>query len=60
MSSPAERYAAARQRTRQQTGAVGRFTAAHPDIAQVQVPAGAHDVNDLDELREIAADLAAG
>ncbi|AKU18152.1 ArsA family ATPase [Luteipulveratus mongoliensis] len=38
--------------------AIGRFTASHPDIAQVQVPAGAHDVNDVDELRRIGDSLA--
>ncbi|CAG7571604.1 anion-transporting ArsA/GET3 family ATPase [Barrientosiimonas humi] len=38
--------------------AIGRFVAAHPDIALVQVPAGAHDVNDVQELREIGDYLA--
>ena len=38
--------------------AIGRFTASHPDIALVQVPAAAHDVNDVDELRSIGDSLA--
>ncbi|MDF8264824.1 ArsA family ATPase [Luteipulveratus flavus] len=37
--------------------AVGRFTASHPDIAQVQVPSAAHDVNDVEELRQIGESL---
>ncbi|TWP34330.1 ArsA family ATPase [Leekyejoonella antrihumi] len=37
--------------------AIGRFTASHPDIPQVQVAAAAHDVNDIDELREIGNTL---
>lgn len=40
--------------------AIGRFTAAHPDIPQVQVAAAAHDVAGLTELREIADSLAGG
>ena len=45
---------------RRHAAAIGRFTASHPDIPQVQVPAGAHDVNDLIELREIAESLSSG
>lgn len=43
---------------RRHAAAIGRFVAAHPDIALVQVPAGAHDVNDVQELREIGDYLA--
>jgi hypothetical protein len=35
-----------------------RFTAAHPDVPVVEVPARPQDVHDLDGLREIAAAMA--
>jgi anion-transporting ArsA/GET3 family ATPase len=38
----------------------GRFTAAHPRVPVVDVPAQPGDVHDLDGLRRIAAALAAG
>jgi len=37
-----------------------RFTAAHPDVPVVEVPARPQDVHDLDGLREIAAAMAGG
>jgi len=37
-----------------------RFTAGHPGIPVVEVPASAQDIHDLDGLREIAAALTAG
>lgn len=41
-------------------GAVERFTAAHEDIAQVQVPASGSDVNNVTQLREIGHALSGG
>ena len=38
----------------------GRFTAAHPDVPVVEVPARPQDVHDLDGLRDIAAAMAGG
>jgi hypothetical protein len=35
-----------------------RFTAAHPDVPVVRVPACAEDVHDLDGLREVGQGLA--
>lgn len=40
--------------------AVERFTAAHEDIAQVQVPASGSDVNNVAQLREIGHALSGG
>ena len=37
---------------------IGRFTAAHPDVAQRNVPALATDVHDLASLRTIGSSLA--
>ncbi|WP_018157237.1 ArsA family ATPase [Demetria terragena] len=42
---------------RRHAAAIGRFIAAHPTIPLVQVPTGAHDINDVDELREIGGYL---
>jgi anion-transporting ArsA/GET3 family ATPase len=42
---------------RRHAAAIGRFVAAHPDIPVVQVPTGAHDINDVGELREIGVYL---
>jgi anion-transporting ArsA/GET3 family ATPase len=39
---------------------VARFTAGHPGIPVVEVPASAQDIHDLDGLREVAAALTAG
>jgi hypothetical protein len=36
---------------------VRRFTAGHPGIPIVEVPAAAQDIHDLDGLREVAAAL---
>jgi anion-transporting ArsA/GET3 family ATPase len=47
----------ARLHAREQ-GLRGRFTAAHPQVAVVDVPALAGDVHDLDGLREIGTSLA--
>ncbi|MBB2893079.1 ArsA family ATPase [Flexivirga oryzae] len=41
-----------------QEAAIGRFTAAHPTIPQVLVAAAAEDVNDVEQLRDIGAQLA--
>ncbi|GGB26386.1 anion-transporting ATPase [Flexivirga endophytica] len=41
-----------------QEAAIGRFTAAHPTIPQVVVAASAQDVNDVEQLRDIGAQLA--
>jgi anion-transporting ArsA/GET3 family ATPase len=38
----------------------GRFTSAHPEVAQVEVSALAGDVHDLDGLRGIGAELSSG
>ncbi|TWE10025.1 ArsA family ATPase [Rudaeicoccus suwonensis] len=40
------------------TAAIGRFTASHPQIPQVEVPTSAQDVNDIDQLRQLGAELA--
>jgi anion-transporting ArsA/GET3 family ATPase len=40
-----------------QEGLVRRFTAGHPGIPIVEVPAAAQDIHDLDGLREVAAAL---
>lgn len=42
---------------RRHAAAIGRFAASHPDIPLVQVPTGAHDINDVGELREIGGYL---
>lgn len=39
---------------------VARFTAGHPGIPLVEVPAAAQDIHDLEGLREVAAALTAG
>jgi anion-transporting ArsA/GET3 family ATPase len=39
---------------------VSRFTAGHPGIPVVEVPAAAQDIHDLDGLREVGAALTAG
>ncbi|GAB3587750.1 ArsA family ATPase [Calidifontibacter terrae] len=37
--------------------AIARFTVRHPQVPIVQVSAAGHDVNDIDELRSIGAEL---
>lgn len=51
-------HAAVYEQGRRHASAIERFVAAHPSIPVVQVPTGAHDVNDVGELREIGGYLA--
>ena len=52
----AERLALSQREARLQE----RFTSAHPSVAVVEVAAQPGDVHDLDGLRSVGADLAAG
>jgi len=48
-----------RRRARERSLAA-RFTGAHPTVPVAEVPAMPQDVHDIEGLREIGADLAAG
>ncbi len=48
------------RRRERETALTARFTAAHPAVRLVRVPALAEDVHDLDGLRQVAGSLAKG
>jgi anion-transporting ArsA/GET3 family ATPase len=50
-------HATLAETAQRQEGLVRRFTAGHPGIPLVEVPAAAQDIHDLDGLREVAAAL---
>jgi anion-transporting ArsA/GET3 family ATPase len=53
-------HATLAQTANRQQGLVNRFTAGHPGIPMIEVPAAAEDIHDLAGLRDIAAALAQG
>jgi anion-transporting ArsA/GET3 family ATPase len=53
-------HAALAETANRQRRLVSRFTAGHPGIPVVEVPAAAQDIHDLDGLREVGAALTAG
>jgi anion-transporting ArsA/GET3 family ATPase len=53
-------HAALAETAARQEGMVRRFTAGHPGIPVVEVPAAAQDIHDLEGLRSVAAALTCG